>query len=98
GLTLLPESKMKDYVAPPATIPRVPGNDSHKEWIRACKGGPAASSNFDVAGPFSETVLLGNLVLRVGRKIEWDSKHMRVTNAPDADRFIRKQYRAGWEV
>ena len=98
GLTLLPESKMKDYVMPPPQIPRIPDNDSHKEWIRACKGGPPASSNFDVSGPFSEMVLLGNLVLRIGRKIEWDSQHLRVKNAPEAAQYIRKEYRKGWEV
>ncbi|MEP6664620.1 MAG: Gfo/Idh/MocA family oxidoreductase [Verrucomicrobiota bacterium] len=98
GLTLLPESKMKDYVMPAPQIARVPNNDSHGEWIRACKGGVAASSNFDVSGPFSETVLLGNLAMRVGGKLEWDSKHLCVKNSPEAAQYIRKQYRKGWEV
>jgi predicted dehydrogenase len=98
NLSLLPESKMKDYVKPPATIPRIPGNNPYFDWVRACKGGPAACSNFDVAGPFTEMVLLGNLTLRVGKKIEWDAKNMRAKNAPEADEFIRKTYRAGWTV
>jgi predicted dehydrogenase len=95
---LLPESRMADYKRPPKTIPRVPGDSSHQDWIRACKGGPPACSNFDISGPFSEWVLLGNVALRVGKKLQWDSKNLRVTNAPEAEIFIKKAYRPGWEV
>jgi predicted dehydrogenase len=95
---LLPESSMADYKRPPKTIARVPRNDSHQDWIRACKGGPAACSNFDVSGPFTEWVLLGNLATRLGKKLQWDSKHLRVTNAPEAEEMIRGAYRKGWEV
>jgi hypothetical protein len=68
----------------------------YEEWIRACKGGPKAYSNFDVAGPVTETVLLGNVAIRTGRRIEWDSKKLRVTNLPEANRLIRTEYRPGW--
>jgi predicted dehydrogenase len=95
---LLPESLMADYKRPPQIIPRVPGNSPHLDWIRACKGGPAACSNFEVSGPFTEMVLLGNLALRLGKTIEWDSEHLRAGNAPEASQFIKKQYRAGWPV
>jgi predicted dehydrogenase len=95
---LLPASKMKDYVKPPKTIPRVANNSPHDDWIQACKGGTPACSNFDVAAPFTEMVLLGNLAIRLGKTIEWDSKNMRCPNAPEAERLIRKQYRAGWSV
>jgi hypothetical protein len=89
---------MKDFKKPEPIIPRVPDNNPYKDWIRACKGGPAACSNFDVAGPFTETVLLGNLTIRLGKKIEWDSKHMKVKGNPDADALIHKHYRKGWKV
>jgi len=96
---LLPKSLMADYKFPAPTIPRVPGNDAYQDFIRACKGGPAASSNFDVSGPLTETVLLGNLVMRLGgKKLEWDSDAMQVTNAPEAEPFIRAQYREGWGI
>ena len=95
---LLPESSMVDYKKPEPTIPRVPGNSPYQDFIRACKGGPAACSNFEVSGPFTEMVLLGNLVLRMGKKIEWDSANMRVTNCPDAEQYIRARYRKGWGV
>lgn len=96
--TLLPESKMKDFIRPVPTLERIPNQDHYQDWIRACKTGKPACSNFDVAGPFTETVLLGNLALRLGKKIEWDSKNMRATNAPEADIFIRKKYRHGWAI
>jgi predicted dehydrogenase len=97
---ILPESGMVDYKMPEQTIPRVPGNDPYKDFIRSCKGGPRASSNFDVSGPFSEIVLLGNLVLRIGKKmkIEWDSEKMSCPNCPEAEQFIQGHYRKGWKV
>ncbi|MDB6111342.1 MAG: iolG 1 [Pedosphaera sp.] len=95
---LLPESSMADYKRPDPTIPRVPENNPYLDFARACKGGPAACSNFDVSGPFTEMVLLGNLALRIGKKIEWDSAKMRVKNCPEADQFIHAKYRKGWSV
>ena len=95
---LLPESRMADYKRPAKTIARVPGNSPHQDWIRACKGGPASCSNFDISGPFSEWVLLGNVAIRMGKKLQWDSKNLRVTNAPEAEQWIKKAYRKGWEV
>ena len=63
---LIPETKMKEFTLPPQTIPRIPkGLDGHeKDWVRACKGGVPASSNFDYSGPLSEMVLMGNLAVR----------------------------------
>ncbi len=98
NLSLLPESKMKDYVKPPQSIPRIPNNNSYFDWIRAAKGGVPACSRFEVSGPFTEMVLLGNLTLRAGKKIEWDAKNMRAKNAPETAAFIRPKYRQGWEA
>jgi len=95
---LLPESSMADYKRPSPTIPRVPRNDPYLDWIRACKGGPSACSNFDVSGPFTEWVLLGNLALRLQKKIEWDTAALRVTNVREAEHLIRGAYRSGWKV
>ena len=70
----------------------------YQEWIDACKGGKPALSNFDYAGPMTEAVLLGNVALRTGETIHWDAKNMRVTNLPDANRFVQHHYRAGWKL
>ncbi len=95
---LLPESSMAEYKRPTQTIPRVPGNSPYKDWIRACKGGPPACSNFDVSGPFTEVVVLGNLALRLGKKIDWDGVNMKAKGLPEADQYIHAQYRKGWEI
>lgn len=83
------------------SLPRIPGNSSGHEadWLRACKGGAPASSNFEVAGPLSETVLMGNLALRFpGRKLAWDGERMQVTNDPEANRFVHRAYREGFSL
>jgi predicted dehydrogenase len=70
----------------------------HLEWIAACKGGPPAYSDFEVAAYLTEIILLGCVALRVGRTIEWDGPNMRARNAPEAAQFIRRKYRKGWEL
>jgi predicted dehydrogenase len=91
---LIPESRMRAYQRPPETIPRVSGH--HQDWIDACRGGDATSSNFDYAGPLTELVLLGNVALRTGKKLHWDSENLKATNAPEADPYIKPAFRAGY--
>ncbi len=94
---LLPEDKFRDYRPPEPSLPRSPGH--HAEWIAACKGGQAAFCNFvDFAAPLTEVMLLGNLALRTGQKIEWDAQAMRAKGHPQADELIRREYRKGWDV
>jgi hypothetical protein len=98
---IVPESGMKKYKRPPKTLERIPqGSDGHEQdWIRACKGGKPASSNFDYSGPLSETVLMGNLAVRFpGRELLWNGEAMEVTNDPDANAYVRREYREGWHV
>lgn len=87
-----------DFKSAPELFPKMSNWDRchYEEWITACKGGPKAYSNFDTAGPVSEAVLLGNVAIRAGQRIEWDAKRLRVTNAPVANQFIRTTYRPGW--
>ncbi len=103
GHRLLPEARSKEYGKPPKVLPRSPGH--HKEWIAACKGGEPAGSNFDVAGPLTEVVLLGNVALRMGQqlyekglKLYYDGPGMKVTNLPEANKYIRSEYREGWTL
>jgi len=95
---LIPEAKMKEYNKPPKTIPR--GIQHHQDWIRACKGGPAPLANFDYSGPLAEIVLLGNVAVRIGegKKLYWDGPNMKVTNIPEANEYIRREYRQGWTL
>ena len=93
---LLPEERFRDFEKPAATLPRSPGH--MVEWVDACKGrGPTPGSNFQYSGWTTETNHLGNVAYRTGRKIEWDYRTMRATNAPEAAPFIRRpEYRQGW--
>ena len=96
---IIPETKMREYTRPPKTIPRSPG--IHQEWVEACKGGPPTTSHFDYSGPLTETMLLGNLAIRMAHKntaLEWDGEKMEVTNMPEANEFLTKRYRYGWKV
>ncbi|MEE9167084.1 MAG: Gfo/Idh/MocA family oxidoreductase [Candidatus Neomarinimicrobiota bacterium] len=94
---MIPETAMQAYTQPPKTIRRSPG--IHQEWIDACKGGEPASSNFDVSGPMTEIVLLGNLAVRnAGKILEWDGKKMKVTNLEEANKYVRREYREGWSL
>jgi len=98
---LVPESKMKKYKRPRRTLERIPeGPDGHeKDWIRACKGGKPASSNFEHSGPLSETVLMGNLAVRFpDRELLWNGATMEVTNDKNANAYVRREYREGWHL
>jgi predicted dehydrogenase len=103
GDRLIPESRRKEYGKPPQMIPRSPGH--FVEWIEACKGGKPAGSNFDHAGPLAEAVLLGNVALRPEMKekmnqtvLLWDGPNMKITNVPEANKFLRRDYREGWTL
>ncbi len=100
---IIPETRMKEFLPnrPAKTIDRIPGgSEGHeKDWVRACKGGKPASSNFDYSGPFTETVVMGNLAIRnPGQKLLWDGEKMEITNFPEANEYVRRQYRQGWEL
>ncbi len=98
---LVPESAMRRYRTPRRTLERIPdGPDGHeRDWIRACKGGPPASSNFEYSGPLSEMVLMGNLAVRFpGKRLLWDGAAMEVTNDEDANAYVRREYREGWRL
>jgi predicted dehydrogenase len=96
---IIPEAKMKELAPtfPAKSIPRVEGNH-FLEWVRACKGGTPAGSNFDYASQLTETILLSNVAVRARRRIEWDAAAMKVTNLPEANEFLTKTYRAGFGV
>jgi predicted dehydrogenase len=93
---LLPREKFADYKAPDPVLPNPSGH--HAEWIEAIKTGTQAFSNFAYAGPFTETVLLGNLAYRAGKKIEWDGPNMRARNAPEIAALVRPEFRKGWSL
>ena len=106
SFSLLPEKDFASYKAPPERLPRRPTTDPKpnndlemkREWVEGIKGGPAPMSNFDYAAQLTETMLLGNIAIRVGKKIEWDAERLQVTNAPEAAQYIQREYRKGWSL
>jgi hypothetical protein len=90
--------------AVPVTIPRNQhqGDGDHRhhlEWIAACKGGPVEPySNFGIAAYLTEIILLGCVALRVGKKLDWDGPEMRARNAPEASRYVKRDFRKGWHL
>jgi predicted dehydrogenase len=93
---LIPESKMQEFKPPPQTLSRSAGND--REWIEACKGGKPGGANFEFEGPITESLLLGTVALRTGKKLYWGGPDMKVLNVPDAQQYVRREYRQGWTL
>jgi predicted dehydrogenase len=118
---LLPTNRTKE-INVPQTIASVPGGDEghYAAWLEACMAGFGSekannlSSRFDLAGPLTETVLMGNLAIRSfdiqkkngkddsypGRNIRllWDGGHMKITNFDEANQFVKRNYREGWSL
>jgi len=92
---LIPVEKMKDYRMPAPLLTRSPGH--MRDFIRACKGGDPACSNFDIAAPFVEWMLLGVIALRHEGKLEYDPEKMRITNNAEANKLLKPIFRKGWE-
>jgi hypothetical protein len=95
SVQLLPAARNKDYRMPPQFLTRSPGH--YRDWIRACKGGEAAVSNFNVSGPLAEWVLMGNIALHCEGKLDWDAAKMQFTNNKDANKYLLPpEFRKGW--
>ena len=98
---VFPEERRRDLPKTPQTLARIPGGiEGHeKNWVRSCKGGAPASSNFDYSGPLTEMVLMGNLAVRFpNRQLLWDGPNLQVTNDKDANAYVRRKYREGWTL
>ncbi|MCY2989698.1 MAG: Gfo/Idh/MocA family oxidoreductase [Planctomycetota bacterium] len=102
---ILPTARMQEFKATPKTIPRSPGH--LEEWLAASRGGPPAGSHFEHSAILAEVVQLGNLGVRFGAnqkengrpvKLLWDAAAGRVTNEPDANRYLLTEPRKGWEA
>jgi predicted dehydrogenase len=111
---LLPEEDFKDYKGPDKTLPRhkimgrnakageLRNNDEAQkaEWVQAIRANKPelALSNFDYAGVLTEAILLGNVAMRVGKKLEWDGENLKAKNVAEADKYIKLDYRDGWKL
>jgi predicted dehydrogenase len=92
---IVPEAKMKELTLPP----KPPAHCGHEQdWVQACKGGAPAGADFAYSGPLTETCLLGNVAKRVDARIAWDAENLKITNLPAANKYVRTEYRKGWEL
>jgi predicted dehydrogenase len=96
GVWLLPSARWAEYKLPQPLLTRSPGH--MLDWIRACKGGDPACSDFRIAGPFAEWLALAAISLRVGGKLNWDAKLQRFTNSAEANKYVKPDLAPGWEL
>lgn len=95
-----PGTLMDGFDYPEPSIPRARDQDPHKEFYDAIKAADPAlpQSKFSHSGPFTEMVLLGNLAVRLNKKVEWDSATLSSPNCPEAAPLIKRDYREGWSL
>jgi predicted dehydrogenase len=93
-LVLLPHDKFKDH-----KIPNFKERNHYHHFAEACLGSAKNESHFAQTGPMTEAILLGTVAIRVPDVLlEWDSVNLKITNYPDANNFLRRNYREGWQV
>ncbi|MGE3310232.1 MAG: Gfo/Idh/MocA family protein [Limisphaerales bacterium] len=104
GSRVYPEKRRSEVGQVERTIPRVP-EGSHREWASSCRSGKPSGTHFDWAGPLAESVLLGNVGLRVQLRealtraaLQWDPAKLAFANLPEADKFLKREYREGWNL
>jgi len=91
---LLPAEKFKDFA-----LPKPGGNDHYLQFVEACRGNGKTSTPFSYSGPLTESVLLGCLSTRFPKTtLAWDGPNLQITNVKEANAFVRRSYRKGWEV
>jgi hypothetical protein len=105
GVGLIPGSRWAEYELPPAYLARSPGastgsnGSAHvRDWIRACKGGAPACSNFSIAGPYTEWLVAGAAALHAEGPCMWYNEAGQFSNNREINRWVVPTYRRGWEI
>lgn len=96
GVWLLPSARWAEYKLPPQLLTRSPGHMT--DWVRACKAGDPACSNFGISGPYAEWLAMAAIAFRIPGKLDWDGKLMRFSNSVEATKLVRPVFRPGWEL
>ncbi len=98
---LIPIAVHKKFKQPAPTIERVPNGPQgiYADFVNSIKTGKPACSNFEVSGPLTEIVVMGNLAVHMaGKRLLWDGEKMECTNVPEANKFVKREYREGWSL
>ncbi len=91
---LFPSNKFKDQQRP-----KLAARNHYHDFVDACLGGKKTESHFAQTGPMTEAILLGTVAIRTPDvKLEWDAAAMKIPNHPEAEKFLRREYRDGWQV
>jgi hypothetical protein len=85
-------------VAADKTVNQNSGEDANNIWINSFRNNTQSPGSFLYTGPVTETILLGGVALRAGKRVEYDTVNMKITNIPAADKFLVRDYRKGWEL
>ncbi|MCC6857552.1 MAG: gfo/Idh/MocA family oxidoreductase, partial [Bryobacterales bacterium] len=99
---LIPERRMRGQAAPEAPSRRRQRETGElsagmRQWVAACRGGRQSPGSFLNAWPISEAVNLWAVALRTGRRLVYDAQSMSITNIPEANKYLSREYRKGWE-
>jgi predicted dehydrogenase len=96
GSRILPASRAARFADVPRTLPRRGG--TWQEWFAACRGGEPAGCDFEWAGPLTEAVLLGNIAIRAGKRLEWNGEQGRIITPVQAGDYLSESYHNGWSL
>jgi len=72
--------------------------DRQSQWLAACQGGNPSPGSFLNTAAITDTVNLGTVALRAGKKVLFDSEKMKITNDSEANKYLYREYREGWEL
>lgn len=97
---LIGEGLEEKAKAIPVSLPRIRGGmEAHQQnWVRAIRGEEKVSCPFEYGARLNETMILGIVALKAEHAIEWDGEAGRITNIPDANKYLSREYRKGWEL
>ena len=93
---LVPETKM-NFLAK-EEVKAEEGYRGDEVWINAFRNKTQTPGSFLLAGPVTETINLGAIALRAGKRVEYDTANMKITNLPEANKYLTREYRQGWEL
>ena len=94
---IIPEAKMRAYTGQ-KQLPQQSRQRSSSNWVSSIKRNEESPGTFLLAGPVTETINLGAVALRAGRKVDYDAESMKITNFQEADKYLTREYRKGWEL
>ena len=94
---ILSEKKMVE-ISGSSEPPENKSDRNESNWIEAFKAGEQAPGTFLKAGPITETILLGGVALRARQRLVYDAENMKIMNLPEADKYLTREYREGWEL